>query len=132
MLRKDNLVLSELAEKKLGLLESRGKRSKVQEDEEEEEEEVDAEADEEVDAEAEDVEDAEESDEEEETEEEGEEEDESAQESEDGVVDLSESARQTIIEGLPAPGQEPDEGSVVTREVLMRRLRRTQNISLGQ
>jgi len=36
------------------------------------------------------------------------------------------------IEGLPAPGQEPDEGSVVTREVLMRRLPRTQNISLGQ
>ncbi len=35
------------------------------------------------------------------------------------------------IEGLPPPGQEPDEGSVVTREVLMRRLPRTQNISLG-
>lgn len=36
------------------------------------------------------------------------------------------------IEGLPAPGQEPDAGSVVTREVLTRRLPRTQNISLGQ
>jgi uncharacterized protein (DUF1786 family) len=35
------------------------------------------------------------------------------------------------IEGLPAPGQEPDAGSVVTREVLTRRLPRTQNISLG-
>ena len=36
------------------------------------------------------------------------------------------------IEGLPPPGQEPDQGSVVTREVLTRRLPRTQNISLGQ
>jgi hypothetical protein len=36
------------------------------------------------------------------------------------------------IEGLPPPGQEPDAGSVVTREVLTRRLPRTQNISLGQ
>jgi hypothetical protein len=36
------------------------------------------------------------------------------------------------IEGLPAPGQEPDAGSVVTREVLTRRLPRSQNISLGQ
>ncbi len=35
------------------------------------------------------------------------------------------------IEGLPAPGQEPDAASVVTREVLTRRLPRTQNISLG-
>lgn len=35
------------------------------------------------------------------------------------------------IEGLPAPGQEPDAGSVVTREVLTRRLPRTQQISLG-
>lgn len=35
------------------------------------------------------------------------------------------------IEGIPAPGQEPDAGSVVTREVLTRRLPRTQNISLG-
>jgi hypothetical protein len=35
------------------------------------------------------------------------------------------------IEGLPAPGQEPDAGSVMTREVLTRRLPRTQNISLG-
>jgi hypothetical protein len=35
------------------------------------------------------------------------------------------------IEGLPEPGQEPDEGSVVTRELLTRRLPRTQNINLG-
>jgi len=35
------------------------------------------------------------------------------------------------IEGLPAPGQEPDAGSVVTREVLTRRLPRTQQISLS-
>ena len=35
------------------------------------------------------------------------------------------------IEGLPPPGQEPDAASVVTREVLTRRLPRTQNISLG-
>lgn len=35
------------------------------------------------------------------------------------------------IEGLPPPGQEPDAGSVMTREVLTRRLPRTQNISLG-
>ncbi len=35
------------------------------------------------------------------------------------------------IEGLPAPGQEPDAGSVVTREVLTRRVPRTQNINLG-
>ena len=35
------------------------------------------------------------------------------------------------IEGIPPPGQEPDAGSVVTREVLTRRLPRTQNISLG-
>jgi hypothetical protein len=34
------------------------------------------------------------------------------------------------IEGLPAPGQEPDAGSVVTRELLTRRLPRTQQISL--
>lgn len=34
------------------------------------------------------------------------------------------------IEGLPEPGQEPDEGSVMTRELLTRRLPRTQNISL--
>lgn len=36
------------------------------------------------------------------------------------------------IEGLPEPGQEPDEGSVVTKELLTRRLPRTQHISLGQ
>jgi len=36
------------------------------------------------------------------------------------------------IEGLPPPGQEPDAASVVTREVLTRRLPRSQNISLGQ
>jgi hypothetical protein len=35
------------------------------------------------------------------------------------------------IEGLPEPGQEPDEGSVVTRELLTRRLPRAQNIALG-
>lgn len=35
------------------------------------------------------------------------------------------------IEGLPAPGQEPDAGTVVTRELLTRRLPRVQNITLG-
>lgn len=35
------------------------------------------------------------------------------------------------IEGLPAPGQEPETGTVVTRELLTRRLPRTQNITLG-
>jgi hypothetical protein len=35
------------------------------------------------------------------------------------------------IEGLPEPGQEPDMGSVVTRELLTRRLPRAQNITLG-
>jgi hypothetical protein len=35
------------------------------------------------------------------------------------------------IEGLPEPGQEPDAGSVVTRELLTRRLPRAQNINLG-
>lgn len=35
------------------------------------------------------------------------------------------------IEGLPEPGQEPDAGSVTTRELLTRRLPRTQQISLG-
>jgi hypothetical protein len=35
------------------------------------------------------------------------------------------------IEGLPAPGEEPDADSVVTRELLTRRLPRTQNITLG-
>lgn len=34
------------------------------------------------------------------------------------------------IEGLPEPGQEPDAGSVMTRELLTRRLPRTQNISI--
>jgi uncharacterized protein (DUF1786 family) len=34
------------------------------------------------------------------------------------------------IEGLPAPGHEPDADSVVTREILTRRLPRTQQISL--
>jgi hypothetical protein len=34
------------------------------------------------------------------------------------------------IEGVPPPGQEPDAGSVVTREILTRRLPRTQQISL--
>jgi hypothetical protein len=36
------------------------------------------------------------------------------------------------IEGLPEPGQEPDEGSVITKELLTRRLPRSQHISLGQ
>lgn len=36
------------------------------------------------------------------------------------------------IEGLPEPGQEPDAGSVQVRELLTRRLPRTQNINLGQ
>lgn len=35
------------------------------------------------------------------------------------------------IEGLPEPGQEPDAGSVVTKELLTRRLPRSQNIHLG-
>ncbi len=35
------------------------------------------------------------------------------------------------IEGLPPPGQEPDVGSIVTRELLTRRLPRSQNITLG-
>lgn len=35
------------------------------------------------------------------------------------------------IEGMPAPGQDPDAGSVVVSEVLMRRLPRTQHIQLG-
>jgi hypothetical protein len=35
------------------------------------------------------------------------------------------------IEGLPPPGQEPDADSVTTRELLTRRLPRTQNITLG-
>ena len=35
------------------------------------------------------------------------------------------------IEGLPEPGQEPDAGSVVTKELLTRRLPRTQHITLG-
>jgi hypothetical protein len=35
------------------------------------------------------------------------------------------------IEGLPEPGQEPDTGSITTRELLTRRLPRTQNIALG-
>jgi anti-sigma factor RsiW len=35
------------------------------------------------------------------------------------------------IEGLPAPGQEPDAGSVVTRELLTRRMPRSQQIRLG-
>lgn len=34
------------------------------------------------------------------------------------------------IEGVPPPGQEPDAGSVVVREVLMRRMPRSQEISL--
>lgn len=34
------------------------------------------------------------------------------------------------MEGLPAPGQEPDAGSVTTRELLTRRLPRSQQISL--
>lgn len=36
------------------------------------------------------------------------------------------------IEGLPEPGQEPDAASITTRELLTRRLPRSQNISLGQ
>ena len=36
------------------------------------------------------------------------------------------------IEGLPEPGQEPDTGSVVVKELLTRRLPRTQHINLGQ
>ena len=36
------------------------------------------------------------------------------------------------IEGLPEPGQEPDSGSVVVKELLTRRLPRTQHINLGQ
>lgn len=35
------------------------------------------------------------------------------------------------MEGLPAPGEEPDAGSVVTRELLTRRLPRSQHITLG-
>lgn len=35
------------------------------------------------------------------------------------------------IEGLPEPGQEADEGSVITKELLTRRLPRTQHIQLG-
>ena len=35
------------------------------------------------------------------------------------------------IEGLPEPGQEPDADSVTVRELLTRRLPRTQNITLG-
>ena len=35
------------------------------------------------------------------------------------------------IEGIPEPGQEPDAGSVVTKELLTRRLPRSQNIHLG-
>ena len=35
------------------------------------------------------------------------------------------------IEGLPGPGEEPDAGSVVTRELLTRRMPRAQNINLG-
>lgn len=35
------------------------------------------------------------------------------------------------IEGLPEPGEEPDAGSIVTRELLTRRLPRAQNINLG-
>lgn len=34
------------------------------------------------------------------------------------------------MEGLPGPGEEPDAGSVTTRELLTRRLPRTQQISL--
>lgn len=36
------------------------------------------------------------------------------------------------IEGLPEPGQEMEEGSVVIKELLTRRLPRSQHISLGQ
>lgn len=35
------------------------------------------------------------------------------------------------MEGLPAPGEEPDAGSVTTRELLTRRLPRAQQISLA-
>lgn len=35
------------------------------------------------------------------------------------------------IEGIPEPGEEPDEGSVITRESLTRRLPRSQRITLG-
>jgi hypothetical protein len=35
------------------------------------------------------------------------------------------------MEGLPEPGQEPDAGSVITKELLTRRLPRSQHISLG-
>jgi hypothetical protein len=34
------------------------------------------------------------------------------------------------MEGLPAPGEDPDAGSVTTRELLTRRLPRAQQISL--
>ncbi len=36
------------------------------------------------------------------------------------------------IEGLPEPGEEPEEGSVITKELLTRRLPRSQHINLGQ
>jgi hypothetical protein len=35
------------------------------------------------------------------------------------------------MEGLPNPGEEPDTGSTVVREVLTRRLPRTQHLNLG-
>lgn len=35
------------------------------------------------------------------------------------------------IEGLPEPGEEPDAGSIVVKELLTRRLPRAQNINLG-
>lgn len=35
------------------------------------------------------------------------------------------------IEGLPEPGQEPDAGSVTVKELLTRRLPKTQGINLG-
>lgn len=35
------------------------------------------------------------------------------------------------IEGLPEPGEEPDAGSLTVRELLTRRLPRTQHIQLG-
>lgn len=35
------------------------------------------------------------------------------------------------MEGLPEPGQEPDAGSVITKELLTRRLPRSQHINLG-
>lgn len=35
------------------------------------------------------------------------------------------------MEGLPAPGQEPDQGSVITRELLTRRLPRALQINLA-